>query len=259
MTIGCILLVGCIAYLIPRILQCFEPGIEIRHETIQIDGLPREYRLVIPDALTLADASMQFPLVFALHGAIDTTDEMAEYTGLDKLSAEQNFVLVYLQGRLLNWPPFIPPENPTVMEPDLRFFRRMCKKMTAQHPVDSTRIYVVGVSQGGAMTNVITANCSDLIAAAACNCGWLPEPLGATPLPTDNKCPMLFISGTRDRQVPESSVREGYNAFQAADHPVFFHRLEGAGHGWNRKSGVNTLVWQFLSRYRLDKDTANIP
>ena len=224
--------------------------VTVFHETISIDDLDREYRLVVPNELLGPESETNqspVPVVVALHGALDTTDEMAKYTGLDHLCAEKKFLLVYLQGRILNWQPAIPAENPDVMEPDLKFFEMVCDRMESKWRGDPNRIFVVGVSQGGSMVNVLAAKRSNRIAAAVCNCGWLPKPLGQTPLETDYKCPMLFISGTNDQQVSPKAVRFAHDAFEKDGHPVTFHSIEGAGHGWGKSHGVNELVWSFLS------------
>lgn len=39
--------------------------------------------------------------------------------------------------------------------------------------------------------------------------------------------------------------------FERGQHPVRFEIIEGAGHGWNRKFGVNNIVWDFLRDKRL--------
>ena len=216
--------------------------------SIAVDGEKREYRLVIPSAVRERDL---LPVVFALHGAIDTTSEMAQYTDLDRLAAKKVFLLVYLQGRNLNWPPFIPPENPNCMVPDLKFFEAMCDEMIRRHHADPQRVYLVGVSQGGAMANVMTAKCSDRIAAVVCCCGWLPEPLGREPLNTQHKCPMLFIVGSQDRQVPPATVRAARDAFARDGHPVTLWTVEGFGHGWPRTQDANEGIWAFLCAHRL--------
>ena len=75
----------------------------------------REYRLVIPPS---SDEQSRAPVLFVFHGAIDTTEQAAEYTQLDRLAASQGVYVVYPQGRFFNWPPSIPPENPDCIEPD---------------------------------------------------------------------------------------------------------------------------------------------
>lgn len=57
----------------------------IEHQTITIDGIERSYRIVIPDN---NPSGTSRPLLVALHGALDTTDEMAAYTQLDRLAVE---------------------------------------------------------------------------------------------------------------------------------------------------------------------------
>jgi predicted esterase len=107
------------------------------------------------------------------------------------------------------------------------------------------------VSQGGAAANLLTAMCSERIAATVVGCGWLPDPLGDAPLETANKCPMLFIVGSRDRQVPPEFVRVGHDAFERAGHPVEFRVIEGFGHGWPRRE--NERVWEFLDSHQLPR------
>lgn len=213
-------------------------------QSIEIHGLSREYRLVIPARKT---DQRRRPLLVAFHGALDTTAEMAAYTGLDELAAQEQFLLVYPQGRHLNWPPLIPAENPEVMEPDLQLFRAICDRMVEEYSADPRRIYVLGVSQGGAMANVVTAFCSDRIAASLCNCGWLPQPLEATPLKTAYKCPLLFVVGADDQQVTPELTRVAHDAFQAAGHPVEFLTIPHHGHGWPREHHINAIAWQFFS------------
>jgi polyhydroxybutyrate depolymerase len=217
---------------------------EVRHGAIRVGGLDREYRIVIPDSTR---GRKDLPLLLALHGALDTTDEMAADTGLDQLAATHGFLLVYLQGRNNNWPPNIPPENPDHITPDLAFFDAICDAMVAQYAADRSRIYVVGVSQGGGMCNLLVATRSERIAAAVCNCGWMPKPLDVTPLRTPHKTPILFLVGSLDEQVPPRIVKQAHDVFAKAGHPVEIKILEGVGHGWAKGSGINELIWQFLS------------
>ena len=243
---GSLYVVGVLVLALVGVMVLLRPRAAIVHDAINVDGERREYRLVIPNSVV---GKRGVPVVFALHGANDTVDWMAEHTGLDELAIENGCLLVYLQGRHLNWPPFIPPDNPTLMEPDAAFFRAMCDLVADEHGGDPQRIYLLGVSQGGAAANLLTAMCSERIAATVVGCGWLPDPLGDAPLETANKCPMLFLVGSRDRQVPPDFVRVGHDAFERAGHPVEFRLIDGFGHGWPRRE--NARVWEFLEGKRL--------
>lgn len=219
------------------------PSVQVEMREMQVADLTRKFRVVKPTAL---QRDSHPPLVIALHGALDTTEQMAESTQLDELCASQGFVLVYLEGRNLNWPPFIPEESPDIYEPDLAFFDAVCDQMEKEG-IDPGRIYLVGVSQGGCMANVVAMKRSERLAAVVVNCGWVPKPLESVPPATSHKCPLLFIVGSEDTQVDVKTVRVGYELFKTAGHPVRFEVLRGAGHGWNAAYGVNDMVWEFLS------------
>ena len=157
----------------------------------------------------------------------------------------------WLSTRNLNWAPIIPTENPEVSEPDFRFIDDLCEHLKQEYPIDPKRVYVVGVSMGGAMCNQIIVSRSERFAAAVCNCGWLPAPLDTLPMNTKNKCPMLFISGTEDRQVTPAQVKAAKDAFDREGHPTTLLTIPGYGHGWAHKLGVNEEVWAFLAEKHL--------
>jgi poly(3-hydroxybutyrate) depolymerase len=196
------------------------------------------------------EANQRVPVIFALHGALDTTDEMADHTGLDQFAQQHQVLVVYLQGRFRNWPPSIPEDNPDLLEPDFEFVDFMCEFSQRDHQADADRTYIVGVSQGGAMTNAMVVGRSERFAAAVSVCGWLPEPLGETPLETKYKCPMLIVVGTADRQVAPENGRAAHDVFQSAGHPVEWHEIEGFGHGWPKSEEFASLMWDFLARHR---------
>jgi poly(3-hydroxybutyrate) depolymerase len=217
-------------------------------ESLVVRGTVRQYRLVIPPSL---NDQMPAPVLFVFHGAIDTTRQAADYTQLDRLAASQGVYVVYPQGRFLNWPPSIPPENPECIEPDLAFFDALCRELALRYHVDTKRAYVTGMSQGAAFVNLLVAKRSEKIAAAASHSGWLPDPLGDSPIRTRHKCPMLFIAGSEDRQVPPAAVREAYECFRREGHPVEFLMIEGLGHRWALDRDINAKIWGFLSPHRL--------
>ncbi len=71
------------------------PNVQVEMREMKVDELVRKFRVVKPH---LASTGQKPPLVIALHGAQDTTEQMAETTQLDKLCASQGFVLVYLEA-----------------------------------------------------------------------------------------------------------------------------------------------------------------
>ena len=116
--------------------------------------------------------------------------------------------------------------------------------------MDAKRVYVTGMSQGAAFVNLLVAKRSEKIAAAASHSGWLPDPLGDEPIHTRRKCPLLFIAGSEDRQVPPDAVREAFDCFRREGHPVEFLVIEGLGHHWALEHNINAKIWRFLSQHR---------
>jgi polyhydroxybutyrate depolymerase len=167
--------------------------------------------LVIPGTVTTNGPA---PLLFAFHGAGGSPDGMARSTNLDRLAAAEGFYLVYPEGRHSSWPPFIPPENPDYIDPDLLFFDYLCRELISRYNIDGRRVYATGMSQGAVFVNLLVAKRSDNIAAAAPHSGWLPEPLADEGIKAARKCPLLLVAGTDDTQVPEEVAREAAKCFR---------------------------------------------
>jgi poly(3-hydroxybutyrate) depolymerase len=224
------------------------PATILPNEAIDVDGVEREYRLVIPDSL---DATKPVPLLLAFHGALDTTQQAADYMQLDRLAASKGFLLAYPQGRFLNWPPSITEDNLEYVEAELAFIDALIDELALLHNVDTKRVYVAGMSQGAAFVNMLIARRSQKLAAAVSHSGWLPDPLHEEGIRTKHKCPVLFIAGSKDAQVPPSTVMKACTQFQQEGHPVRFHLIKGLGHTWAWRSGVNEEIWEFVSPHRL--------
>lgn len=223
----------------------------LRGQVIVVDGDERTCRIVLPDSM---DASSSVPLLVVLHGALDTVEQTAEYTDLDRLAADHGCGVMYLQGWNDSWPPFIPKKHPEVVDREIAFFDAACDEALSRYPIDRRRIYVTGMSQGAAFVHVLVARRSERIAASASHSGWLPEPLGETGVQTKHKCPMLFIVGADDKQVSPETVAKAYDCFKTAGHPVEMLQLEGVGHRWAKDRGINETIWRFLAGHVLSTE-----
>jgi poly(3-hydroxybutyrate) depolymerase len=223
----------------------------LRNQKILVGGDERTYRLVVPRTI---ETLSPVPLLVALHGAGDTMEQMAEYTDLDRLTAEHGFCLLYLQGWNDSWPPFIPEKHPEVVDREITFFDAVCDEVLSRYPIERSRVYVTGMSQGAAFLYILVARRSERIAAAAAHSGWLPDPLGETGIDTQNKCPMLFVVGADDEQVSPASVAEARDRFAEAGHPTEWLELDGVGHRWAKDRGINEVIWHFLSKHELTND-----
>ncbi len=185
--------------------QTLTPGEHRR--TMWIDGSWRVYRVYIPASY---DPATPMPLVLALHSANHRGFHMAEdEKGISRKADEVGFVALYPnsehqgdgQGFGWNW------WDDTRMLDDLAFLEQLIDRMEQHLAIDPERIYVLGVSSGGFMTQKLGSVLSDRIAAIApvsASLGFWPQggtgiveiPPPATPLP------VLMLNGERDQLIP---------------------------------------------------------
>ena len=109
------------------------------------------------------------PLVVVLHGCKQDEPTFANEAGWTQLADRLHLALVMptqVQANnansCFNW---FQPANATRGRGEALSIRQMIDKMTADHNIDPKRIYVTGLSAGGAMTSVMMATYPDVFAA----------------------------------------------------------------------------------------------
>ncbi len=164
-------------------------------------ALQREYLLHVPPQLP---RDQPVPLVFALHGGNSNAAQTEILTGFSLLADVKKFLVVYPEGIEKNWndgrkQQHIPAQRLNIN--DVQFVDDILTAVSKEHPVDASRIYVTGISNGAMMTHLVAMKLSDKIAAGASVAGTLAEPLLDQFLPTQ-PVSMFLIQGTADPQVP---------------------------------------------------------
>jgi len=131
-------------------------------------GGSRNFKLWMPEAL---DKGRPWPLVLLLHGCTHNAEDMAEISGMNEVAQTNQFLVAYPeQSRLANlrkcWNWFDPKHQARdAGEPSI--LAAVVHQVCTTHNVDRDRIYLAGVSAGGAMASILGATYPDLFAAIA--------------------------------------------------------------------------------------------
>ncbi len=144
-------------------------------------GGSRHFKLWVPETLdpgtanhgTLTpgtqDKKRASPLVMLLHGCTHDAEDTAEISGMNEIAEANRFMVVYPeQSRLANllkcWNWFDPKHQARdAGEPSI--LAAVVDQVRSSYNVDPERIYVVGVSAGGAMASILGATYPDIFAA----------------------------------------------------------------------------------------------
>ena len=128
-------------------------------------------RYYIPTDLGASDQDRHAPLVVVLHGCTQNADAYDHGSGWSQLADELGFALLFPEqrrannpNRCFNW--FAPGDSARDAGEPLSI-RQMIAAMLAAHPIDEARIYVTGLSAGGAMTSIMLATYPELFAGGA--------------------------------------------------------------------------------------------
>lgn len=160
---------------------------------LEVDGRARSY---------LAwEGPKGAPLVLALHGRLGTPAGMAKLSGFLALAQRERFTVVFPEGVERSWHDArdVGPAAEQGVD-DVRFLVALIDDFVARG-ADASRVYVVGMSNGGFMALTLACRAADRLAGVASVTGAVSRKLADDCKPA-RAVPVQFFMGTDDPLVP---------------------------------------------------------
>jgi polyhydroxybutyrate depolymerase len=162
--------------------------------TISSGGLQRTFRVYRPAGLP----DRPVPLVVVLHGALGTGSQAESSYGWDGQADRDHFVVAYPDGYKRSWAASAdccgPPAASHV--DDVAFITTLVSTIGGLVPIDRTRVYATGISNGGILAYRLA--CETKVFAAI-------GPDSATmlaPCPSPAPISLIHVHGTEDHTIP---------------------------------------------------------
>ncbi len=155
----------------------------------------------------------EMPLVVVLHGCTQTAEGYDRGSGWSALADRFGFAVLFAQQRRTNNPNlcfnwFVPADNHRIGG-EAESIRQMVIAMAQRHSSDLSRVFVTGLSAGGAMTSVMLATSPDLFAGGAIIAGLAYRVADDVPEALDRMRGNGFDRPALSRLVRDASDHQG--------------------------------------------------
>lgn len=219
------------------------------------DGIQRSYTIRIPGRVD--QGQLKVPLVLVLHGGGGNAGNAERMTGFTRMAERERFIVAYPEGTgrrkntLLTWNAGHccghAMENRV---DDVGFIDALIEDLISRYPIDPSRVYVTGMSNGAMMSHRLGIELSTRIAAIAPVVGTL---FGDEQLP-QNPVAAIMINGLLDKSVPPQGgvpkgrfavSWDGAPASPTLEQAAFWGRANGCEADARRDDGGTYTQWRY--------------
>jgi poly(hydroxyalkanoate) depolymerase family esterase len=199
--------------------------------TYSLGSLNRDYKLFMPTRAVAR--GLPLPLLVMLHGCTQDPDDFAAGTGMNELAQAEGFCVLYPAQsqqanpqRCWNW---FKHKHTTRGHGEAALISSLTQAVVAAQGLDRLRVYIAGLSAGGAMAAIVAAAYPEVFAAVGVHSGLppgaatsLPEALSAMKGAGGNaragqlSVPMIVFHGDRDQTVHPNNAAQLIQAASGA-------------------------------------------
>lgn len=170
----------------------------LQRDHIQVGERQRDFSYYVPKNLPASP-----PLVFVLHGSLQTSDDIRAFTGYEyeRLADANGFVVVYPQGFEKNWNDCrAAADYPARAQhiDDKGFITALIQRFAEQQHTDSRRVFLTGYSSGAHLGFRLALEQPTLLAGIGAVAANLPTPDNLACQPSGKAVSMVIVNGTQD-------------------------------------------------------------
>ena len=209
------------------------------HVTLTYQGLARSYVLHVPPQY---DGNTSLPLVIALHYLGVDAETFANVSHLNEKADAEGFFVVYPQGLNNSWNAGSCCGSSSQQKvDDAGFIKAILVQLKSQLPVNDSRVYAIGVSNGGMLAYSLACDFPEDFAAIASIAGTsVVEGCNAT-----RPVSVLEVHGTADEVVPYNNTTRNESVFPvppAVDAISYWAQRDGTVSESQQQVGNNTVT-----------------
>jgi poly(hydroxyalkanoate) depolymerase family esterase len=204
----------------PPVDEGTTPGGSFRDVEFRHRASVRSYKLFVPARLAAAP-----PLIVMLHGCTQSADDFAAGTRMNRLAAEQGFLVVYPEqtttanpSKCWNW---FKAHDQVRDGGEPALIAGIVRDVATRHDVDTRRIFVAGLSAGAAMAVILGQTYPELFAGVGAHSG-LPY-RSAHDIPSALAAMKGGRSGVHSLKAAASPVAAARKALAQAVPTIVFH------------------------------------